>query len=391
MQMMMEGSKSYWDWARSLTGVIGETVSKTAIFYRMNKEWVATVKALVREVVAQQASKKIERSLFAPFKNIWLQDSTSVQLPEVLFEKFRGKIMEGKKKSVAKLNIIVEALNGNCPLMEWDSFTVTEQSLAPTIMKVAEAGDLVIRDLGYFVLNIFSQMNAAGISFLSRWRYGVRLYDIQNGKEINLSKHLKGKSWIDIKVLCGREERLTVRLVAIKLPPEVANERRRKAMKDNHKTVNHSQEYLDLLDYVIFITNVGDEIWNYRQVATAYRIRWNIEILFKSWKSGFYIEEMIPEAIKHTDRIESILYLMLLYIAWFQMLVYEPMRWCLRQSGKYLSIIQLAKWIIPNTMKWINNKITKKMKTEILYFCKYDTRRRINAAQGLEQFFNSLT
>ena len=391
MQMMVIGENSYWSWARSLSLLVKNKISKQAIFYRMNDAWVRTVKALVAEVIGQIACKQINHELFSGFKDVWIQDSTYIHLPKALIKKFKGSVVNGKQNSVAKLNVIVHALSGLCPLMEWGSYSVPEQTLASAIMGIAKAGDLVIRDLGYLVLRGFRKMNEEGIFFLSRWKYKVLLFNIQTGDEIDLLKQLKGKSYLDIQVLCGRQEQVKLRVVAIKLPPAQAEERRRKAKKDGKKKTNHSQEYYALLGYLIFITNVEEKIWNHQQVAQAYRIRWNVEILFKSWKSGLHIERMIPAAKIHTDRIESILYLLLLYIAWFQLLVYAPLCWRCRETGKCLSLIQAAKWMLTNTMRWLSGELTAKMEKEILYYCCYDTRRKHNAINRLEHFTKPLT
>jgi IS4 transposase len=234
-------------------------------------------------------------------------------------------------------------------------------------------------------------MTEAGIFFLSRWKYKVILYNPQTKKELDLRQLLRGKSHIDMQVLCGKTEQAKVRLVAIKLPPAQAAERIRKAKKDGKKKTNHSAEYYELLNYVIFITNVDKTIWNYKEVAMAYRVRWNIEILFKSWKSGLNIERMIPEAQLHTERVESILYLLLLYISWFQLLIYAPLFRAFHAKGKYLSVIKAAKWMIANTDRWMTGKVTLGMEREILYSCCYESRLRINATQRLELFFNTLT
>lgn len=391
MLMMIGASKSYWSWACSLTTVIGKTVSKQAIFSRMTGAWVTTVKTLLQEVIGRQAVTKVKHCLFKHFVNVWLQDSTTLQLPDIMMQKFKGNVSGGKKKSVAKLNIIMNVLSGLCPVMEWMSFTVNEQRLSPGILKTARAGDLVIRDLGYFVLDIFGQMQDAGIYFLSRWKYGVCLYDLVSGGAINLLNLLKGKTWVDCQVLCGAQK-LKVRLVAIKIPEARAAERRRKAKHDRDKRLHHSKDYYKLLGYVIFITTVEDTVWDYRQVAEAYRVRWNIEILFKSWKSGFHIEHLIPEARTNTERVESILYLMLIYIAWFQLLVFAPLQWSVReQHGKHLSIIKAAKLIKASSMNWMDEALSKNLKKEITYYCCYDTRHdRINAAMRLEQFYLTL-
>jgi DDE family transposase len=391
MNMMGEGGKSYLSWALNLTKIIGRTVSKQAIFGRMNSQWVETLKELVREVVGQQAKYKGCGDLFCNFGNLWLQDSTTLHLPDIMMSLFNGNASKGKKKSVAKLNIVVNAVNGFCPVMEWLHFTITEQALSDSILKIAKAGDMVIRDLGYFVLRVFGEMNERGIFFVSRLRYGVKLYDPITGKQTNLPKLLRNKSWLDINVLCGKAEKVPVRLVAVKLPPEQASERKRKAKLDRDKRLNHSKEYYYLLGYAIFITNVDEQTWNHTQVAEAYRLRWNIEIIFKSWKSGFGIETKIPEARTHTERIEGVLYLMLLYIAWFHMKVFAPLYKYVQTKGKQLSIIKLAAWVRPDLLKWIHGDITKKEKKAIVQYCCYEKRTdRLNVVQRLQQFNQSL-
>lgn len=383
---------SYWSWARCLTAVIGKTLSKQAIFGRMTCAWVNTVKALLQEVLAQQASRKIKGHLYTHFKNVWLQDSTTLHLPDVLVEKFKGNVSRGQTKSVAKLNVIMNAISGLCPVMEWNSFTTNEQHLSKSILAIAKAGDLVIRDLGYFVLSVLGQLVEANIYFLSRLRYGVKLFDPHSKQPINLSKLLGGKQWIDKEVICGKDNAVRVRLVAIKLAPQQAAQRRRKAKHDRDRRLNHSPNYYQLLDYVIFITNVESKKWNYQQVAEAYRIRWNIEILFKSWKSGFQVEQLVPEARCKTERVESILYLMLIYIAWFQMLLYAPLRWSIyEKTKKHLSIIKMAKLIRSKSLDCLTLQIPITLKKEISYHCCYDMRQdRLNEELRLIHFFNPL-
>ncbi len=354
----------------------------------MNEAWLSTVKALVAEVIGQQPCKQVKHQLFSGFKNVWIQDSTCVHLPQALIKRFSGSVVNGKQNSVAKLNVVVHALNGLCPVMEWSSYTLPEQTISSSILKIAGAGDLVIRDLGYFVLSVFSKMTNDGIFFLSKWMYKVALYEVQTGKQINLLQMLKRRSHLDIQVLCGSREKVKVRLVAVKLNATQTAERIRKARKNQSKRTKYGEEYIALLGYVIFITNVDEKIWDCQKVAEAYRVRWNIEILFKSWKSGLNIERMIPDARIYTERVESVLYLLLLYIAWFQMLVYVPLSLC-NKNG--ISVIQVAKWMSVNITYWLSDGITSRMKKEIRYYCSYDTRQRPNAINRLEQFYMPLT
>jgi len=337
--------------------------------------------------MAHQAKRQIKTTIPGGFKNIWLQDSTTVQLPETLFERYRGGVRH-KPYSIAKLNVVVDLLSGVCPVMEWSEFTVTEQALSPRIFTIAQAGDLVLRDLGYFVLKVFRQMNEKGIYFLSRWRYGVALFDEKDGKTLDLAALLRGKERLDINVLCGAKEQVPMRLVAVKIKDEQAAERIRKARKDRHRNTKHSNHYYSLLGYIIFLTNVNAQTWSCKQVADVYRLRWNVEMLFKSWKTSLRLQDFIPEAKTLTLRVESWLYLLLLYFSWFQLILYYPLR---LGTFNLLSIIQIAKWAIGNITRWLMYGLKPAMVKEIIYYCSYDTRRRSNAAQGLAEFLRPLS
>jgi hypothetical protein len=384
--MMQAGVSSYWNWAVVISGLTGTMVSKQAIFNRMGPAWTNTVKALVASVVSVQGGIHTSKAIFKGFGAVWLQDSSSFHLPDILYEKFKGNVSKGKQKSIAKLNLVVNLLTGLCPVMRLDSFTVNEQQLSDSILGIACSGDLVIRDLGYFVLDVFSKLTKANIFYLSRLKHGVYLFSI-SGEAICLRKLLSGKNTLDIKVLCGSKERLPVRLVAIKLDEQQTAERIRKAKSDRDKRLNHSSDYYFLLGYVIFITNVDKGTWQTAQVAQAYRCRWNVEILFKSWKSGLRVHTLIPQARINTDRVESYLYMMMLYVSWFHLMIFAPLRWAVfKDNGRHLSIIKAAVWAI-NNIHWFFTGCNKAMEQEIKYYCMYDKRKkRQNAMEKVLPF-----
>ena len=389
--MMQSGNKSYLAWSRSFAMVTGKTISKQGIFKKMNKSWLNLLKTLLQDVLKKQSQKGVRRSLLSPFKNVWVQDSTTLHLPDIMSSRFKGNVSRGKQKSVAKINIVINVLTGSCPVMELMGFTVNEQKLSGSILSIAKKGDLVIRDLGYFVLSVFTAMDTEGIYFLSRLKYNVGLYDIKTDKKLELARLLKGKPYLDRQLKCGAEEKLVVRLVALKLSPERAAERRRKAKQDRDWRANHSEDYYILLDYLIFITNVEPAKWNYKQVAQAYRSRWNIEILFKSWKSGFKMEEMIPDDKTHTERIESYIYMMLLYVAWFHQIILIPFKWIIeKKTQKQISILKTAAYMIANFSNWLCEGVGIKDWRQLTYFCCYEKRAKPNAIAGLELFYMKL-
>jgi methyl-accepting chemotaxis protein len=144
-------------------------------------------------------------------------------------------------------------------------------------------------DLGHFNLSCFESMARNQAYFLSRYlaRVGVLTPDRQS---IDLLKWLQSacNPVLDQPIRLGKQKKhqLSCRLVAFRLPQQVAEQRRRKAKanaKRRGQTV--SRATLALLDYAIYVTNVPENMLSARQVACLYRVRWQIELVFKLWKS----------------------------------------------------------------------------------------------------------
>ena len=49
---------------------------------------------------------------------------------------------------------------------------------------------------------------------------------------------------------------------------------------------------MERLKWIFIITNVPEDMLSYEAVCEIYRIRWQIELIFKSWKSHFSIDKM---------------------------------------------------------------------------------------------------
>jgi len=102
------------------------------------------------------------------------------------------------------------------------------------------------------------------------------------------------------------QPRLPCRLLAYRLPVELVEQRRRTAYETARKKGRTpTKAYLDWLQYGWYITNVRAVVWTAAVVATVYRIRWQVELLVKQWKSLLHIH-----VLKGTrpERIQCLLY-----------------------------------------------------------------------------------
>jgi hypothetical protein len=244
------------------------------------------------------------------FGRVFLEDSTQCRLHEHLAEAFKGSGGSASRSTV-KIDVIYELLRHQLHDLTVTDGRAADQGHAATIVAFLQTGDLVIRDLGYFSVDVLHQIAAQEAWFLSRLSSTVAVYDsaeataaavaLVDHVQPTVAQHGVG----DFAVYLGAD-RLPCRLLAYRLPEDVVEQRRRQAYETARKKGRiPTHTYLHWLQYGWYITNVGATVWAAEVVATVYRIRWQIELLFKQWKSLLHLH-----VLKGTrpERIRCLLY-----------------------------------------------------------------------------------
>lgn len=385
MMLMRVAKASYANWNMELSDVSCGNFSKQGLWKRITPAFTELLKKLLERTIQKASLEQSDVKLLSKFKRVFVEDSTCVRLPDSMNQHWKGNHSRGKQKSVAKFHLVQDILSGGFAHISLEQYSKSEQSLSQKIFDIATQGDLVLRDLGYFVIDNFITLCRRNISFVSRMKYGVKLYDQNTGKELDISKMIGKKAVTDSKVLMGKHKSCTVRLVAIKLDEAVKNSRIRKAKNDRDKRCNHSKEYYHLLGYVIFITNIDKSDWSAKEISRAYRSRWNIEILFKCWKSNFRTQQNIPQTATRKCSVEAILYLTMLFLAWFQRCY---TKWILNESTREISIRKVAAYLISHIELVLEMSLSTRQVKTILHHCRHESRvSKSNAATLIDDLY----
>jgi hypothetical protein len=363
---------TFSEWAIQIGWLSGKSVTKQGVFNRLHKSASGFAEQLLQHIIIQKSKVKKDNTLFSNFGKVLLQDSTTIRLPDVLAGIFPGNTVNGKQKSQVRIQTVINLKTMSFLHFSLSGFTKNDQSASGQILPFVKKGDLVIRDLGYFVTETFKDLIEKHVHFLSRLKYGVGVYKL-DGTELKLSKLLRGNKVTDIKVLLTKKQ-IPVRLVILPLPTAQAAERIRKAKCDRDKRLNHSKEYYQWLRYSVFITTVQDSVWDVRQVAEAYKIRWQIEIIFKSWKSGADIQSMFHEEITNEKRVRVCIYLFLLFVSLFMIKKYVPYCKAIeKNTGRCISLIKLTAFLC-NNIWGVFTSDSKKLMEMIARHCCYEQR-----------------
>lgn len=174
-----------------------------------------------------------------------------------------------------------------------------------------EPGELVLADRAYGTASNVIYAKERGADVLVRYRRrGMRLwYQGERFDDLTALEIIKGDDVIDFPVeLEDGDDRIRGRFIAMRLSQEDA-ERARKRMKRSRKGDVLSDEALEAAGYVIIFTTVPESRMSAKKCLDAYRLRWQIELQFKRWKSlcGF---DRLPNY--RDDTIVSWLYAKLL-------------------------------------------------------------------------------
>jgi len=97
---------------------------------------------------------------------------------------------------------------------------------------------------------------------------------------------------VDMPIALGADHRLPARVVAVRVPAAVAAQRRKRMLKKARKLGKKIDPgRWALAEWTVYATNIPDSILQAQELLILARCRWQIELLFKLWKSEGRIDE----------------------------------------------------------------------------------------------------
>lgn len=210
------------------------------------------------------------QSPFARFRHIRIQDGTSFAVKSTLADTFPGRFTTVSPAAV-ELHCELDLLREQARVaLSPDSAPERAFLPEPTTL----TGDLFLADRGYFSRAYLSALDRAGASFIVRAKTdcnplilkvsgpdGREIKALRNRRLRQVKHRLSKYDCLDMSVrFDSRGEPFTTRLI---VHPNLCRD--------------------DVPRYLV--TNLAAGVFSAAQVSDAYRLRWQIELLFKEWKS----------------------------------------------------------------------------------------------------------
>ena len=265
---------------------LGVTISAPGLCSRFTDEAVTCIHTVLQAAMAAVVTAEpLSTPLLARFPAVLLQDSTTISLPDDLAEQFRGcGGSHGQVAAALTAQLRLELRTGQLegPLLQ----DGRAHDRAVAFVQRPPDGAVVLRDLGFFQLDDLAIDQRDGRHWISRLKPKTAIF--VDGERVDLQAFLEqhGTTPLDVPVTMGVQQRIPCRLLAVAVPQEVVDQRRRRLRQEaRRKGRTGSAERRALCAWTLIVTTLDGDQLTMEEALVLLKLRWQIELLFKLWKS----------------------------------------------------------------------------------------------------------
>lgn len=332
-------------------------LSPQALSERFNEYAVEFLKTILKETIIRQNKVLANDSnnLKRMFNRINVVDATSFKISNNLKSSYKGTGGHSANAAV-KIQLQYDVLSGQILACDIGKGASSDSAYVKEVQKNIQTNDLILKDLGYFNmgdLNYIDKKKAHYISKIKKYTI-VYINDEKQYSQVDILEYVKTLSegqTLDIPdAYIGANEKLKTRLIITKLSEE--NKMKRK-IKNKLASQRYKRgmdaERSDLWDSInVYVTNINEKMMQADEIHDLYSLRWQIEIMFKVWKSLFKINRVKKVSL---HRFECFLYGKLISIVLDSIIVFKSKGFAYLNEKKYISIYKAFAIVRENSCK----------------------------------------
>ena len=274
---------------------LGLTITPQGLDQRLSERGAACLLEVLDAAAATVlAADPVAIPLLSRFSGVFIQDSTLIGLPSTLAHIWRGSGNQHTASDSAarlKLSVRLNLSSGELTGPHTDHGLTSDRSIALQHQPLP-ADALRIADLGFFDLDVLQAIEQADGYWLTRPQITTVMTDVE-GQRLDLPTFLaaQASALVDVPIRLGARHQVRCRLLAVRVAQEVADQRRRRLREEAKRRGRQPNAVqLAVAEWTIFVTNVEVERLSVKEALILGRCRWQIELLFKLWKSQGQID-----------------------------------------------------------------------------------------------------
>ncbi|TQR18560.1 IS4 family transposase [Psychrobacillus soli] len=264
--------------------------------------WGELFQLQFREILAKMPiNKKF------PFKRFRILDGTAFKLP-ITYE----LIFKGTSGAGVKIQVEFDYLSGQFLWLTSEDGKAADIHAGFERLAHLEPKDLCVQDLGYYHLDLFEEIERRDAYFLSRARLDTQFFlEVANpprhpdGRYVEKHRYIQvhmreeiqdlergcSKEWPIMYI--GHHKKMAMRCVIYRhTEKQEAEHKKRMARKHQKKARQTPKEHvLELAGVTVYLTNLPASV-SAKEIGHLYSLRWQIELLFKTWKSHLKVHQI---------------------------------------------------------------------------------------------------
>ena len=300
-------------------------LTEQAFKERFSAAAVAFLQAMFALALTQTLPQsQVVTPLLGCFAAIYVLDATSIRLPATLAAKVPGCGGAGPS-AMLKCYLLLEWLTGSYQAWELQPGRKADQDMGARFVPDTVAGALWLFDLGFFSGDFLRAVAQAHSYFLCRLPANYGQLQVQQADGVwakwDLDRFLRcaPRQLFELAVRVSTKEPLPVRLILAPVPLAVAQERRRKLRATARKQGRTPQAAtLARCGWTLLLTNAPEVKLPTSVCLTVYRVRWQVELVFKLWKGEAGLRTTLAQE-KH--RAECEIYAKFIALLYFNRLL----------------------------------------------------------------------
>ena len=278
---------------------LGVGLSPQGLDERFTPDAATFLQAVLRRATFEKVeSEPVAVDLLSRFEGVYLLDASQVTLPSALAGVWRGNGRKAPERrtegteAVVKLSVGFDLCRGRLLGPELGDGREHDKN-ADLVARALPAGAMRVTDLGHFKAGELARLDRRGVYWLSRFQTKCGFLT-PDGRAWELDAFLAAQAGdrVEASIRLGLSERLPCRLLAVRVPAEVSEKRRRR-LRERAKARGNtpSRKELALCDWTVYVTDAPPALLSLEDGFVLARLRWQVELVFKLWKSHLKVDE----------------------------------------------------------------------------------------------------
>ena len=279
----------------------GTAIEESSFYDRFTPGLVKWLKMILGDVIIHigEGSQRLKGRLEG-YRDLLLIDSTVIRLHDLLKGAFAG-CRTNHSKAAAKLHVVMSVKKASATQVQLTPERTNDRRPYKRIGKWVK-DRLLLFDLGYFSYELFTRIDERGGFFISRLKTNANpLVISKNLTWRGNSRSVVGKSLQE--ALIGLKRDVLDVMVEVTFKRRKYRGRRRQDKRVFRVVAVRNKQ---AQTYHMFITNIPPEALDGKEIAETYRLRWQVELLFKELKTHYRLDQLpsskrpVVEALVYT-------------------------------------------------------------------------------------------